>query len=743
MAEDEHYLKTELYELVRKDPAIFEFLQAGSLDGIWYWDVERQDQEWMSPRFKELFGYRDDEIPNTSEWWMANIFPEDRDLALDNFAKHLADADHPYDQIVRYRHRDGGTVWVRCRGLAVRNEKGEPIRLLGCHTDVTALKRAEEDLRRQAEELREAKDGAERANRAKSIFLANVSHEIRTPLNGVIGMTELLGETDLTAGQHEHLDALRESADALLDIINDILDFSKMEAGKLVVEPHAFRLRERLDALVKSFAPRLHGKDVKLSHHVDADVPDAVVGDGRLLRQVLANLLSNAIKFTRRGAIALHVRREDSVDDGIVLRFDVSDTGIGIPPGQQQAVFEEFVQADASTTRRFGGTGLGLAIASRLVDALGGAIGLESEPGKGSTFHFTARLGLSETGADETPPVRETVVEGVPLRVLLVEDSVANQRVAVGFLERAGHRVRTVGDGVAAVDACAAERYDVVLMDLQMPGMDGYAATAAIRRREEAQGAGPTPILALTARASRSNEAWCLAAGFDGFLLKPYRPRELFDAIAAVVEQGQPDAPSGGDAEAASSGEGVPPAGEDGDAATVAGDGEAGRTPGEGDDAATGRKTEPGTAGDASSVRFHRHDEIGGGVADGGAEADASAGRLDWGSALETVAGDRELLAKVIEGFLGQHPSLIAELRTALEAGDLPVVRRVAHTIAGSLRSFEGARVVVLAEALEDRCREGGAGPAADAWRALEPELEAAVGELRGGVPAAGQESPP
>ena len=147
MAEDEHYLKTELYALVRKDRAIFEFLQAGSLDGIWYWDVERQDQEWMSPRFKELFGYRDDEIPNTSEWWMANIFPEDRDVALDNFAKHLADAGHPYDQIVRYRHRDGSTVWVRCRGLAVRNEQGEPIRLLGCHTDVTALKRAEEDLR--------------------------------------------------------------------------------------------------------------------------------------------------------------------------------------------------------------------------------------------------------------------------------------------------------------------------------------------------------------------------------------------------------------------------------------------------------------------------------------------------------------------------------------------------------------------------------------------------------------------
>ncbi len=732
MAEHEHYLKTELYELVRNDPAIFEFLQAGSLDGIWYWDVERQDQEWMSPRFKALFGYRDDEIPNTSEWWMANIFPEDRDVALDNFARHLADANHPYDQIVRYRHRDGSTVWVRCRGLAVRNEKGEPIRLLGCHTDVTALKRAEEDLRRQAAELREAKDAAERANRAKSIFLANVSHEIRTPLNGVIGMTELLGETELTTGQRDHLDALRESADALLDIINDILDFSKMEAGKLVVEPHAFRLRERLDTLVKSFAPRLHGRDVTLSHHVDADVPDRLVGDGRLLRQVLANLLSNAVKFTRRGAIALRVRRDEPVADGVMLRFDVADSGIGIPPDKQQVIFEEFVQADASTTRRYGGTGLGLAIASRLVDALGGAMGLDSEPGRGSTFHFTMRCGLSESAGDEASPVREPVAAGLPLRVLLVEDSVANQRVAVGFLEQAGYRVQTVGDGATAVAACAADRFDVVLMDLQMPEMDGYAATEAIRRREKEAGVSPTPILALTARASRSNEAWCLAAGFDGFLLKPYRPRELFDAIAAVVEQGQPDPPPGGEAEAAGGGQGEAPAGEDGGAAAVGGDGEAGRTPRAVGDAVAGGKTAPGP--DASRAPVGRHDEDGSGIADGGPDTDASGGRLDWRSALETVAGDRELLTKVIEGFLGQHPSLIAELRTALEAGDLPVVRRVAHTIAGSLRSFEGARVVALAEALEDRCREGAAGAAASAWRGLEPELEAVVRELRRAV---------
>ena len=660
MSQEEHYLKTELYALVRSDPAIFEFLQAGSLDGIWYWDVERQDQEWMSPRFKELFGYRDDEISNTSEWWMANIFPEDRDVALDNFAKHLADPNHPYDQIVRYRHRDGSSVWVRCRGLAVRNERGEPIRLLGCHTDVTALKRAEEDLQRQAAELRDARDAAERANQAKSIFLANVSHEIRTPFNAVIGTTELLGDTGLTPVQHEHLDAIRESAEALLDIINDILDFSKIEAGKLVSEQVPFRLRDRLENLVKSLAPRLHGRPVAMVSDVAPDAPDALVGDARLLRQVLANLLSNAIKFTARGEIVLHVRRQELTDDAVTLEFAVADTGIGIPQDKQRVIFEEFVQADASTTRQYGGTGLGLAIASRLAGVLGGSIGLESEPNRGSTFHFTARFGLGAAGAVETPRDRDPIVALRPLRVLLVEDSVANQRVATGMLEKMKHTVRVVIDGAAAVEACAAERFDVVLMDLQMPRMDGYEATRAIRRREQEQGAPRTPIVALTARASMGNEALCLSAGFDGYLPKPYRSRELLDAISAQVEGTEqamaPAAPAGFSAPAA---------------------------------------------------------------------------RLDWDAALEAVDGDRELLGKVIDGFLGQQPALLAELREALAAGDLPVVKRVAHTVGGSLRLFQGARVVALANDLEDRCRAGSSDTVEAAWRTLDPELAAVVVELR------------
>ena len=453
--------------------------------------------------------------------------------------------DHPYDQIVRYRHRDGGTVWVRCRGLAVRNESGRPIRLLGCHTDVTALKRAEEDLRRQAAELRDARDAAESASRAKSTFLANVSHEIRTPLNAVIGTAELLDDTDLTPVQRDHLAAIRESAEALLDIINDILDFSKIEADKLQSEQHPFGLRERVNNLARSLAPRLHGRPVALRSDIADDAPDALVGDARLLRQVLANLLSNAMKFTERGRITLRVRAQELTPDGVTMRFEVADTGIGIPPDKQQVIFDEFVQADASTTRRYGGTGLGLAIASRLVHALGGTIGLESEPGAGSTFHFTARFGLDASAPVEAQRGREPVVELPPLRVLLVEDSVANQRVGAGMLEKLQHAVSIVTNGAAAVEACAAERFDIVLMDLQMPGMDGYEATRAIRRSERDEGAPRTPILALTARASRGNEELCMAMGFDGYLAKPYRSRELVDAIAAVVARPQPDIAGG------------------------------------------------------------------------------------------------------------------------------------------------------------------------------------------------------
>ena len=503
-------------------------------------------------------------------------------------------------------------------------------------------------------------------------------------------MAELLADTALDDPQREQVAAIRDSAEALLEIINDILDFSKIEAGRLVVEPHPFRLRERLDALVKSFALRLHGKDVALTLDVAADAPDPLVGDARLLRQVLANLLSNAVKFTERGAVTLRARPREQAGDRVTLEFEVSDTGIGIPEEKQQIIFDEFVQADASTTRRYGGTGLGLAIATRLVDALGGEIGLTSAPGAGSTFRVTARFRRDAAGSEAEVPAAEPVVELRPLSVLLVEDSVANQRVATGLLQKARHAVRVAASGAAAVEACETGRFDVVLMDLQMPDMDGYAATRAIRRRERERNAARTPIVALTARTSRGSEAACLSAGFDGYLLKPYRSRELTEAIAAGLRRAA--AGLGRAAQTAPADD--PPA----DAAPADGAASAGTAA---DDA---RAADPSPAAGA---------------------------RLDWTSAIESLDGDRELLRAVLDGFLGQHASLTAELRDAIAADDRPTAGRVAHTIAGSLRMFRDARAVALAEALEDTCRSAGPEPVTAAWRALAPELDSAVAEIR------------
>ncbi|MDO9017416.1 MAG: ATP-binding protein [Deltaproteobacteria bacterium] len=424
--------------------------------------------------------------------------------------------------------RDG--TFIDCSGAPLTNDRGESIGGMVVIRDITERKRAEAS-------LRQAKDEAEAATAAKSEFLANMSHEIRTPMNGIIGMTELLLETDITRHQREYLDLVKTSADSLLDVINSILDFSKIEAGRMELDPHPVALRDCVGDAVRTLAVRAHQKGLALACRFEEAVPEEVLADAGRLRQIVINLVGNAVKFTARGEVVVEVGMTPGDDGGPMLRVAVSDTGVGIPESKHVAIFESFTQADGSTTRQFGGTGLGLAIAARLVALMGGRLWVESEEGRGSRFHFTARVGLRAEGrsaqaAEPPAAVGAGPAAGRRLRVLLAEDNPVNQLLATRILERRGHAVVLVENGEDAVAAVAAGRFDVVLMDVQMPRMNGLDATREIRRREDG---ARLPIIALTAHAMPRDREECLAAGMDGYLTKPIRAVELHAAIAAAT----------------------------------------------------------------------------------------------------------------------------------------------------------------------------------------------------------------
>ena len=400
-------------------------------------------------------------------------------------------------------------------------------RFVGDAGELDALSnRLEERVAERTRELAEARRTAEEALKARGAFLAMMSHEIRTPLNGVLGMTGVLLDSPLSAEQRGQLDTIRRCGFSLLTLLNDILDFTKIEAGRLVFEevPYAPRalVAECLDVLAQSAAEG----GTRVESAVDDAVPGRVLGDPSRVRQVLLNLAGNAVKFTRGGAVAVSAGR-----DGDRLRFVVRDTGVGIAPEALARLFQPFVQADASTTRRFGGTGLGLAICRRLVDAMGGEIGVESAPGRGSTFWFTVPL----AAAPDAAPVRArtpVVVHLRPLRVLVAEDNAVNQRVVNAILARQGHHVTLVADGRAALDALAASPYDVVLMDCEMPELDGYAATRQLRARE---GDGRrTRVVALTANAFEEDRQRALASGMDAWLPKPFRHEDLLRVLVST-----------------------------------------------------------------------------------------------------------------------------------------------------------------------------------------------------------------
>lgn len=415
-------------------------------------------------------------------------------------------------------------------------------------------RKLESEIAHQTAELREANARLEEISRHKSDFLANMSHELRTPMNAIIGFTELLAETALDGEQTEYAQTIRLSATSLLSLINDILDLAKIEAGKLDLEVLAFDLPEVMKNVAAMFKIPAKEKGVQVAYAIDARIPSRVVGDNNRLRQILVNLTGNAMKFTEQGRIDILVDHVKDTENGVLARFSVRDTGIGIAESRRQAIFEKFTQADGSTTRKYGGTGLGLAICQQLVSLMDGEISVESEVGKGSTFMFTMPLPVPREGAAAVPEAHGGVLmKGgkalVDARILLVEDNAVNQKLASIIIAKQGYALDVAADGVEALERIKNQEFDLVLMDVQMPNMDGLAATRKIREIEAVpeqrkeyvslrERTAPLQIIGLTAHARKEDEKACYAAGMNGFLTKPIVKDKLVTTIAAVMQGG-------------------------------------------------------------------------------------------------------------------------------------------------------------------------------------------------------------
>jgi PAS domain S-box-containing protein len=513
-------------EALRESEERWELALAGTEAGVWDWNV-RTGQVFYSQRWQQMFEYGGQELPRTPHDLLQLIHPDDRALVRNRTLDLLRRKTELFRCEYRMQRQDGSYLWILAHAKAHFDRENRATRMIGTLIDITERKRVER-------QLVEAKIAAENASRAKGDFLAMMSHEIRTPLNGVLGFAELLAGTPLDAHQSEYLQTIRDSGSNLLHVLNDILDYSKIESGKLAIDSQPTVLRELAESSLEMFRAAAEAKQLQLKCEIADGTPEIVVVDGLRLRQVLTNLISNAVKFTDAGSVRLRVEPTGAVEKARQpLRFTISDTGIGIPSEDLPRLFEPFQQLDVSMARRFGGTGLGLSIVRRLVGMMGGEISATSSPGTGTIFTIELTLALDGVvgGKSKAAPPRGNAANGA-VSLLLVEDHPVNRRLAKLMLERLGYSPDEATDGAHAVDLSAAKTYDVILMDIQMPGMDGYEAARRIHERSPY-----SQIIALTAHALPADRERSLAAGMNHHLTKPVRIDELRDVLATCVAE--------------------------------------------------------------------------------------------------------------------------------------------------------------------------------------------------------------